>query len=156
MIVVLSNLYLQWCQNDLSVDLALNFAFSWHTQKFLLACLVLLMIFLLLVSVMGSFLFGMFFLHCRYRDIRVCKLLKMSYRQEPIYPDDLKMITEFSLLKEMTGTGSFYLLLGLIMLVLLGGLWGFTEVSKRTAIPDTTHDYIVCNYRIVGIYQSFQ
>ena len=49
LIVVLSNLYLQWCQNDLSVDLALNFAFSWHTQKFLLACLVLLMIFLLLV-----------------------------------------------------------------------------------------------------------
>lgn len=107
LIVVLSNLYLQWCQNDLSVDLALNFAFSWHTQKFLLACLVLLMIFLLLVSVMGSFLFGMFFYIVSIGILGYANYLKMSYRQEPIYPDDLKMITEFSLLKEMTGTGSF-------------------------------------------------
>lgn len=131
LIVVLSNLYLQWCQNDLSVDLALNFAFSWHTQKFLLACLVLLMIFLLLVSVMGSFLFGMFFYIVGIGILGYANYLKMSYRQEPIYPDDLKMITEFSLLKEMTGTGSFYLLLGLIVLVLLGGLWGIYRSFKK-------------------------
>ena len=36
-----SNLYLQWCQNNLSVDLAFKFAFSWHTEKFFLGCFVL-------------------------------------------------------------------------------------------------------------------
>ncbi|MGC3794944.1 LTA synthase family protein, partial [Enterococcus faecium] len=40
-LVVFSNLFLQWCLNDLSVDLALKLAFSWHTEKFFLACLVL-------------------------------------------------------------------------------------------------------------------
>lgn len=37
--------------------------------------------------------------------------MKMSYRQEPIYPDDLKMITEIGLLKDMTGTMLFTVIL---------------------------------------------
>src|SRR5699024_12311140 len=89
------------------------------------------MIFLLFVLVMGLFLFGMFFYIVGIGILGYANYLKMSYRQEPIYPDDLKMITEFSLLKEMTGTGSFYLLLGLIVLVLLGGLWGIYSSEER-------------------------
>lgn len=130
-IVGISNLYLQWCQNDLSVDLALRFAFSWHTQKFLLACLVLLMIFLLIVSVMGSFLFGLFFYTVGIGVLGYANYLKMSYRQEPIYPDDLKMVTEFSLLKEMTGAPLFYLFIALITLVLIGGVWGIYRSFKK-------------------------
>jgi hypothetical protein len=34
LLIIFSNLYLQWCQNELSIDLALKFAFSWHTEKF--------------------------------------------------------------------------------------------------------------------------
>ncbi len=33
LLIIFSNLYLQWCQNNLSVELALKFAFSWHTAK---------------------------------------------------------------------------------------------------------------------------
>ncbi len=124
-LVVLSNLFLQWCQNDLSVDLALKFAFSWHTQKFFLACLVLLIILIFLIA-LGIFLFGMF----PYDVVTIGVLgfanyMKMSYRQEPIYPDDLKMITEIGLLKEMTGTGCFYSDSSAVgtVLVLLGGIW---------------------------------
>lgn len=130
-VVGLSNLYLQWCQNDLSFDLAVKFAFSWHTEKFLLACLVLLMIFLFLVAVLGSFLFGTFFYLVGIGILGYANYLKMTYRQEPIYPDDLKMIKEFSLLKDMTGTISFYLLAGMILLVVAGGCWAIYRSFKK-------------------------
>lgn len=130
-VVGLSNLYLQWCQNDLSFDLAVKFAFSWHTEKFLLACLVLLMIFLFLVAVLGSFLFGTFFYLVGIGILGYANYLKMTYRQEPIYPDDLKMIKEFGLLKDMTGTTSFYLLAGMILLVVAGGSWAIYRSFKK-------------------------
>ena len=130
-VVGLSNLYLQWCQNDLSFDLAVKFAFSWHTEKFLLACLVLLMIFLFLVAVLGSFLFGTFFYLVGIGILGYANYLKMTYRQEPIYPDDLKMIKEFGLLKDMTGTISFYLLAGMILLVVAGGCWAIYQSFKK-------------------------
>lgn len=130
-VIGLSNLYLQWCQNDLSFDLAVKFAFSWHTEKFLLACLVLLMIFLFLVAVLGSFLFGTFFYLVGIGILGYANYLKMTYRQEPIYPDDLKMIKEFGLLKDMTGTTSFYLLAGMILLVVAGGCWAIYRSFKK-------------------------
>lgn len=130
-VVGLSNLYLQWCQNDLSFDLAVKFAFSWHTEKFLLACLVLLMLFLFLVAVLGSFLFGTFFYLVGIGILGYANYLKMTYRQEPIYPDDLKMIKEFGLLKDMTGTISFYLLAGMILLVVAGGCWAIYRSFKK-------------------------
>lgn len=130
-VVGLSNLYLQWCQNDLSFDLAVKFAFSWHTEKFLLACLVLLMIFLFLVAVLGSFLFGTFFYLVGIGILGYANYLKMTYRQEPIYPDDLKMIKEFGLLKDMTGTTLFYLLAGMILLVVAGGCWAIYRSFKK-------------------------
>lgn len=130
-VVGLSNLYLQWCQNDFSFDLAVKFAFSWHTEKFLLACLVLLMIFLFLVAVLGSFLFGTFFYLVGIGILGYANYLKMTYRQEPIYPDDLKMIKEFGLLKDMTGTTSFYLLAGMILLVVAGGCWAIYRSFKK-------------------------
>ncbi|EMF0067007.1 LTA synthase family protein [Enterococcus hirae] len=130
-VVGLSNLYLQWCQNDLSFDLAVKFAFSWHTEKFLLSCLVLLMIFLFLVAVLGSFLFGTFFYLVGIGILGYANYLKMTYRQEPIYPDDLKMIKEFGLLKDMTGTISFYLLAGMILLVVAGGCWAIYQSFKK-------------------------
>lgn len=130
-VVGLSNLYLQWCQNDLSFDLAVKFAFSWHTEKFLLACLVLLMIFLFLVAVLGSFFFGTFFYLVGIGILGYANYLKMTYRQEPIYPDDLKMIKEFGLLKDMTGTTSFYLLAGMILLVVAGGCWAIYRSFKK-------------------------
>ncbi|WP_207463448.1 sulfatase-like hydrolase/transferase [Enterococcus hirae] len=130
-VVGLSNLYLQWCQNDLSFDLAVKFAFSWHTEKFLLACLVLLMIFLFLVAVLGSFLFGTFFYLVGIGILGYANYLKITYRQEPIYPDDLKMIKEFGLLKDMTGTTSFYLLAGMILLVVAGGCWAIYRSFKK-------------------------
>ncbi len=110
-LVVFSNLFLQWCQNDLSVDLALKFAFSWHTEKFFLACLVLLIILIFLIALAGSVPLGSFTYVVTIGVLGFANYMKMSYRQEPIYPDDLKMITEIGLLKDMTGTMLFTVIL---------------------------------------------
>ena len=58
LLIIFSNLYLQWCQNNLSVELALKFAFSWHTAKFFLACGVLLLVYGVFASLAGSVLIG--------------------------------------------------------------------------------------------------
>jgi len=95
-LILFSNLYLQWCQNNLSVELALKFAFSWHTEKFFLACLVLLLFYGLLTSLAGSLGVGALFYSIVIGILGYANYLKMAYRQEPIYPDDLKMITQFA------------------------------------------------------------
>ncbi|GGC77657.1 LTA synthase family protein [Enterococcus wangshanyuanii] len=107
LLVVISNLYLQWCQNELSTDLMLKFAFSWHTEKFILGCLVLLVFLLFLISLAGSFLLGSVLYAITIAILGFADYQKMFYRTEPIYPDDLKMITEFGLLREMIGTVPF-------------------------------------------------
>ena len=89
------------------------------------------MIFLFLVAVLGSFLFGTFFYLVGIGILGYANYLKMTYRQEPIYPDDLKMIKEFGLLKDMTGTTSFYLLAGMILLVVAGGCWAIYRSFKK-------------------------
>lgn len=118
--VYLSDIYLQFMQNDRSLDLALKFALSWHTEKFLLGTLVLWMLALFLVGLFGSYLAGSVIYGVSILFLGIATYLKMTYRMEPIYPDDLKMITEFSLLKEMAGNGLFYfamvLLIGVIVL----------------------------------------
>ncbi len=48
-----SNLYLQWCQNNLSVDLAFKFAFSWHTEKVFLRLFCAKRFFTFLCSLAG-------------------------------------------------------------------------------------------------------
>lgn len=131
LLVMLSNLYLQWCQNNLSIDLALKFAFSWHTEKFLLACLVLLTLLLFLMAITGSYLFGAFFYSVTIGILGFANYMKMNYRQEPIYPDDLKMITEFGLLKDMTGTTMFILLAGMILVAFSGLIWAIYRSLKK-------------------------
>lgn len=130
-LVVLSNLFLQWCQNDLSYDLALKFAFSWHTEKFILACLVLFVFLAFLSSVAGSVLVGSILYTTIIGILGVADYLKMSYRQEPIYPDDIKMITELSLLKEMAGETTFFILMGIAGVVIILFGWGLYRSFKK-------------------------
>ena len=60
-LVLISNYYLQLSENSWSFSLATKFTFSWHTEKFLLGCLVLLILNLFIVSVAGSFLLVIYF-----------------------------------------------------------------------------------------------
>lgn len=118
LLIIFSNLYLQWCQNELSIDLALKFAFSWHTEKFFLGCFVLSIYFLFLWSFIGSIKVGTLVYSISLFILGFADYQKMFYREEPIYPDDLKMITELSLLKEMVGLWPFLLIIFLAFIAL--------------------------------------
>ncbi|KAF1296304.1 hypothetical protein BAU15_15110 [Enterococcus sp. JM4C] len=130
-LVIGSNLYLQWCQNNLSWDLAVKFAFSWHAEKFFLGCFVLAVLLLFLVSLAGFVSFGALLYALIIGILGYADYMKMTLRQEPIYPDDLKMITELGLLKEMTGTGPFILIMALALIALGLFGWGIYRSFKK-------------------------
>lgn len=130
LLIIFSNLYLQWCQNNLSVELALKFAFSWHTAKFFLACGVLLLVYGVFASLAGSVLIGGVFYSVVIGILGYANHTKMVYRQEPIYPDDLKMVTQFDLLRTMIGNGAFFLAI-LFALAAIGAIgWSIYRSRK--------------------------
>ncbi|MBM7689936.1 hypothetical protein BCR24_13655 [Enterococcus ureilyticus] len=130
LLVFISNLYLQWCQNELSFDLVAKFAFSWHTEKFILGSLVLLLFLLFLCSVAGSLILGSVLYVITIGILGFADYQKMFYRTEPIYPDDLKMITEFGLLREMIGTIPFVI----IILIAAIGLFFFGRAIYKSRL----------------------
>lgn len=106
--------FFQLTQNDFSFDLAFKFAFSWHTEKFFLGCFVLLIFYGWLSSFLGSLKAGSIFYTLAVIGVGIANYLKMKYRMEPIYPDDLKMITEFGMIRDMVGVPIFLLFLLLL------------------------------------------
>lgn len=113
-LILVSNLFFQLTQNDFSFDLAFKFAFSWHTEKFFLGCFVLLIFYGWLSSFLGSLKAGSIFYTLAVIGVGIANYLKMKYRMEPIYPDDLKMITEFGMIRDMVGVPIFLLFLLLL------------------------------------------
>lgn len=105
----------------------------------------------------GIISFWYVLLHCKYRDIRVCKLLKNELSTRAYLPRRFENDHGVQLIE---GNDWDRLLLLVSRVDHASLAWWFMgdlpKFQKRTAIPDTTHDYIVCNDRIVGIYQSFQ
>lgn len=136
-LVLLSNLYLQWCQNNLSLDLALKFAFSWHTEKFFLGGLVLLALLLFLSGAIGSLGMGALLYTVFIGILGYADYLKMTMRQEPIYPDDLKMVANLGMMKDLVGWPLFVALLVVILAVLFGVgymFWRSLKKPKNTQI----------------------
>jgi phosphoglycerol transferase MdoB-like AlkP superfamily enzyme len=129
-LIIFSNLFLQWCQNNLSISLALKFAFSWHTEKFFLACLVLALVYGFFASIAGSLRIGGVFYSVGIGILGYANYMKMSYRQEPIYPDDLKMVTQFTLLRTMIGNGAFLLALLLAIAAIVAVGWSIYRSRK--------------------------
>lgn len=130
-LVLISNLYLQWCQNNLSLDLALKFAFSWHTEKFFLGGLVLLALLLFLSGVIGSLGMGAVLYTVFIGILGYADYLKMTMRQEPIYPDDLKMAANLGMMKDLVGLPLFLVLLVVILAVLAGVGYMFWRSLKK-------------------------
>lgn len=129
-LIIFSNLFLQWCQNNLSISLALKFAFSWHTEKFILACLVLALVYGFFASIAGSLRIGGVFYSVGIGILGYANYMKMSYRQEPIYPDDLKMVTQFTLLRTMIGNGPFLLAMLLAIAAIAAVGWSIYRSRK--------------------------
>ena len=117
-VAFLSNYYLQLSENSWSFRLATKFAFSWHTEKFLLGVFVLLVLNLFIVSLAGSFFIGNLFFVVGIILLGITNALKLSYRMEPIYPDDLKMIIEWSMLRDIIGLPLFLLFICVLLSLL--------------------------------------
>lgn len=133
-LVLVSNYYLQLSQNDWSFSLATKFAFSWHTEKFLLGSLVLLVVNLFIVSLAGSFLVGNSFYLIGIILLGIANAMKMSLRMEPIYPDDLKMIAEWSMLKDILGPPLFSVFILTVIALLVGLVFSFYRSMKLPII----------------------
>jgi hypothetical protein len=92
-LIVSSNLFFQLTQNEFSFELMFKFAFSWHTEKFLLGCFVLLIFYGWVSSLLGSLKSGSVFYLLTVIGVGIANYLKMNYRMEPFYPYDLNMFT---------------------------------------------------------------
>ncbi|CZQ83852.1 LTA synthase family protein [Trichococcus ilyis] len=99
--VVLVHLYLQWTQNGLDPGLVVNFAFAWHTEKFLISTGVLLTLGLWLWALLGNIRWTNALLLLAGGILGMATYEKMLQRNEPVYPSDLKMLTEVPFLLEM-------------------------------------------------------
>lgn len=99
--VFLSQMLLQWFQNDLNISLVLQFTFQWHTIKFLISLCVLLVPAVWLWSLIGNVkIVNILFLSIS-MGIGFATFEKMRQRGEPLYPSDLQMLTNPSFLLEM-------------------------------------------------------
>ena len=99
--VFLVHLYIQWAQNDLDAGLVVNFVFAWHTEKFLISTGVLVTLGLWLWALVGNIRWANALLLLSGGILGMATYEKMLQRNEPVYPSDLKMLTEASFLLEM-------------------------------------------------------
>lgn len=128
--VFVSQFLLQWFQNDLDLSLVLNFIFSWHTEKFLISMLVLMVPVLWLWALIGRPWKANLLFVTAAAIIGLVTFEKMRQRDEPLYPSDFRMITEVDLLLEMVPPG-FLILLAVVVVGLAVGLYAmFRHGSK--------------------------
>lgn len=133
LVALVSNYYLQLAQNEWSFHLATKFAFSWHVEKFLLGTFVLYVLNLFIVSLSGSFVVGNLFYSISILMLGIANAMKMSYRMEPIYPDDLKMIVEWTMLKDILGLPLFGLFLVMLASCTVWLVYSFYKSRKLSA-----------------------
>lgn len=142
----LANYFLQLSQNNWSFELANKFAFEWHTEKFLLSCFVLATLLLFFISLLGSVVVGSLLFSVGTIVLGTYNSIKMYNRMEPLYPDDITMVTEWGLLWDMIGTPLFIVFLigvSLVFYLFCRVLWKSLKLSK-----------IKQSLRVVGLLTS--
>lgn len=126
--VFVVHLFLQWTQNDLDAGLVVNFVFAWHTEKFLISTGVLVTLGLWLWALVGNIRLANALLVLSGGILGMATYEKMLQRNEPVYPSDLKMLTEATFLLEMLN-GRTLAALSLVFLLFLA----FVLYSLRQA-----------------------
>ena len=117
--VVVVHLFLQWTQNDLDAGLVVNFVFAWHTEKFLISTGVLMTLGLWLWALVGNIRLANALLLLSGGILGMATYEKMLQRNEPVYPSDLKMLTEATFLLEMLN-GRTLAVLSLVFIAVSG------------------------------------
>lgn len=131
--VFVVHLFLQWTQNDLDAGLVVNFIFAWHTEKFLISTGVLVMLGLWLWALVGNIRLANALLVLSGGILGVATYEKMLQRNEPVYPSDLKMLTEATFLLEMLNGRTLAALSLVFLLFLAFVLYSLRQAkSKKT------------------------
>ena len=129
--VVVVHLFLQWTQNDLDAGLVVNFVFAWHTEKFLISTGVLMTLGLWLWALVGNIRLANALLLLSGGILGMATYEKMLQRNEPVYPSDLKMLTEATFLLEMLN-GRTLAVLSFALIALLAFVFFSLRKSQKT------------------------
>lgn len=148
----IANLFLQWSQNDLNVNLAFKFAFQWHTEMFLLGTGVLFVLYVWFVSLIGNKWGGAVLLALTALILGIATHQKMMHRGEPLYPIDLEMAAEIPFLIEMVGL-PLAVALGIFLVAsIVGiGILLYRQSKNQPRLFEKRTRYIV---RAIGFFVS--
>lgn len=114
-----SQVLLQWFQNDLNFGLVINFIFLWHTEKFFLSWLVLMVAALWLWALTNHAKLVNMLMIGSATIFGYVTFEKMNQRQEPLYPADLKMLFEWDALVQLVSPWIVALVFALLLATLL-------------------------------------
>lgn len=149
----ISQLLLQWFQNDLRMDLVINFTFLWHTEKFFLSWMVLMVPALWLWALLNNAKVVNLIMIGSSALTGFITYEKMSQRDEPLYPADFKMIFEVDFLLKMLPPIVVLLLLGVIVLIVIWLVWLFRKEHVKIGILSRI---LLLGTTSVGLYYLFQ
>lgn len=130
-----------------------QFSFQWSEispafiHSFFLTCIPLWFIELILICLVGEPLIGAILFFLIFLVFGYANSLKIRFRSEPIYPEDLSMIFQPSLLKEMVSPLIFLSIVFLAAIVLIGVSIFLYRSRKKV----TNKQWL---YRIVGLIIS--
>lgn len=96
-----------------------NFIFNIRTEVFILSCFIFFSLFLFLASLLGSAILGGSFITILSLILGSTAYLKYQYRNEPLFPSELSMVTELPFLVEMVSTREIILVLISLIAILL-------------------------------------
>ena len=135
--VFISQLLFQWFQNDLDMSLVFRFTFIWHTEKFLISLLVLLVPALWLWAISGSVLMTQVLYLLTSTVIGFVTFEKMNQRAEPLYPADFNMLSQIGFLLEMLTLGRLILILALLIVGISLFIWLWKKERERKRVKLT-------------------
>ncbi|MGY3777195.1 LTA synthase family protein [Isobaculum melis] len=125
----INNYLLQIFQNQYDLNLAYKFVFEWHTVIFFLSVFVLFIVTLWLTALIGKIGYSTSFMFLLTIGIGLANQQKLVNRGEPLYPNELSMISEWPFLLKML-EGKWIILLILTILGVAAYSYGVTKLIQ--------------------------
>lgn len=122
---------LQLFQNDLRMDLVINFIFLWHTEKFIISWVVLMVVAGWLWAVVNNIHVVNLIMIGSATLIGFTTYEKMSQRDEPLYPADFRMIFEIDFIAKMVTPVTLLVIILVIAVLLALGIYFFKHKTLK-------------------------
>jgi phosphoglycerol transferase MdoB-like AlkP superfamily enzyme len=129
-VAIVANFLLQFFQNQFSFELAWLFMTEWHTELFLLGTGVLMMLYIWVTSLIGNRYMGALLMLVLSIGLGISTQQKMLFREEPMYPSDLSMITNLPFLIQMVNKKMIIILFISFLAIALSVFWFIRRARK--------------------------